>query len=187
MNKVNNEIKLLDFEKVKKICSEREKTSSSLLTEKESFEYVLPIFRDYLEAFMNSIGMNFDFNCDQKLEGKIKYYSICANVNGLDDALLLKLNIEEDTYSINVRSISKEVPNTMVKMSFNDDGVDLSAGLVFRNTRNVMNINTVKDPAFKVVSFCDGRKILNKEITHEELQKTEKEENGYSKRMKMNN
>ncbi len=186
MNKVNNEIELLDIEKVKKVCDERKEADISSLSEKESFELVMPIFKDYLKAFMNSIGVRFNFEGDEKLEGKIKYYSMCAIVNGIPDALLLKLDISDDSYRVNVRSISKDVPNSTVKMIFNGDQVDLEAAVVFRNTRNETQIDTVNDPAYKVESFCDGRKVLNKELSHEELQNSKKEEKGNAKRMKMN-
>lgn len=182
MSELKNEYEALDMKMIKNICSERLMLSNRFQSEKESFELVLPLFKDYLKIFMNSIGVPLAFTGGESLDGKEKYYSMCAMVNNLDDVLLIKVSENGNEYDINVRSMSKALPNSTVVMRFGRHTVDLEAQVLFRNTNNKTHCDTKDNPAIKTVTHFNGKRVLDEETDHKE---EVKEDKGHSKKKKM--
>lgn len=182
MSEIKSEFESLDMDMIKRICSERLILCNRFQEEKESFELVLPLFKDYLRIFMNSVGVPLKFTGEETLDGKVKFYSMCAMVNDMDDVLLLKLNESDQGYSINVRSMSKILPNSNIYMLFGPHTVDLEGQILFKNTNNKTHCDTKHNPAFKIVSHTNGKRVLDYEVDHKE---EVKEDKGTAKRIKM--
>lgn len=119
---------------------------------------ILPAVKYHLKDFMHSQNIIIEYNEFDNLVGFDPFYSMDALVNGVNDKLLLNVRKKDDTYLINVRSLSRIIPNSVLSVNVKGETIDIESKILFEK-------DTSKNTYFISNDLSKKKKILLKKTT----------------------
>ena len=131
----------------------------SLFFEKDDMKFILPMVRYHLKEFMNDLGIMVNYKKNDNLSGYKHYYAIDALVNGLEDKLLFSFDKKDNGYFINVRSMSRNIPNSIFTIIINTDHIEIESKILFKDIIEEFTYDFINEPSIEKNIYKDGQLI----------------------------
>ena len=113
----------------------------------DDMSFILPIIKYHLKEFFNNFDITINYKINDNFVGYKNYYVMDAFINEEEDKLLFNINESDNKYLVNVRCMSRKIPNSILSISIDTDKINIKNKILFNNVVEETTYELIDNPS----------------------------------------